>query len=129
MASYPNDQGNPAGAIPVYIASGGPISGYIPVVGSAVAVATGGTAVTVFTGPIDGGVIVNPYNAAAQGIATAENLYVSLVAAPGSTDAAANGGTTLLTPGSAFNVPALATGVTAKVNAATTGHKFTAFSW
>jgi hypothetical protein len=129
MTSYPNDQGNPAGAIPVYIAPGSASSGYTPAAGAAVAIVTGGTAVTVFSGPINGAVIVNPPNAAAQGIATAESLYISMVGTPGSTDAGANGTTIVLAAGASYTFPALASAVTVKANAATTGHKFTAIDW
>jgi hypothetical protein len=128
MTSYPNDQGNPAGAIPVYIAPSAS-SGYTPTAGAAVAIVTGGTAVTVFSGPINGGVIVNPPNAAAQGIATAESLYISMVGTPGSTDAEANGTTIVLAAGASYTFPALAAGVTVKANAASSGHKFTAIDW
>jgi hypothetical protein len=128
MASYPNDQGNPAGAIPVYIAPSSS-SGYTPTAAAASVITTGGTAVTVFSGPINGGAIVNPANATAQGIATAESLYISLIGTPGSTDATANGTTIVLAAGASYAFPALATAVTVKANAATSGHKFTAFVW
>jgi hypothetical protein len=128
MTSYPNDQGNPAGAIPVYIAPSAS-SGYTPTAATVSVVATGGTAVTVLTGPINGGVIINPPNAAAQDIALAESLYISMVGTPGSTDATANGTTIVLAAGASFTLPALATGVTVKANAATSGHKFTAIDW
>ena len=84
---------------------------------------------TVLTGPINGGVIINPPNAAAQDIALAESLYISMVGTPGSTDATANGTTIVLAAGASFTLPALATGVTVKANAATSGHKFTAIDW
>jgi hypothetical protein len=128
MTSYPNDQGNPAGAIPVYIAPSAS-SGYTPTAAAASVVTTGGTAVSVFPGPINGAVIINPPNATAQGVALAENLYVSMVNTPGSTDATANGTTIVLVPGASYTFPALATGVTVKANAASSGHKFTAIDW
>lgn len=100
-----------------------------PAAGSAAAVATGGTAVTAVTGPINGGFITNPSNAARQAIAAAEPLYVDMVGTPGSTDAVANGTTSALDLGQSYTLPALATGVTVKVNAATNGHKFTVVTW
>lgn len=95
-----------------------------PVAGTVSVVTTGGTAVTVATGPLNGGFIVNPYNTAAQNV-TAENLYVDIVGTPGSTDANGNGTTTILFPGQSYSIPAIVTGKTVKVNAATSGHKFT----
>lgn len=127
--SYPNDQSNPAAAIPVWIAPGDAGEGYTPVVAPVTTITTGGTAVTVLTGPISGGTISNPLTAAGQGIGAAENLYISFVGTPGSTDATAVGGTLTLVPGASYSLPALATGVTLKANAATSAHRFTAFSW
>src|SRR6185312_4208000 len=75
-------------------------------------VATGGTAVVAITGPISGGYIANPPNAASQG-----------------TGATGNGTTSVLGNGASFTLPALAAGVTVKVNAATSGHKFTGTVW
>jgi hypothetical protein len=127
--SYPNDQSNPAGAVPVWIAPGVAGAGFTPVVAAVNSITTGGTAVTVLTGPIAGGTIANPLSAAAQGIGTAENLYISFVGTPGSGDANAGNGTLILVPGASYNLPALASGVTLKANATTSSHKFTAFSW
>lgn len=100
-----------------------------PVVGTTAAIATGGTAVTLVTGPASGGYIVNPQNAAAQGISVSENAYVDPAATPGSTDSAANGTTAILQPGQVFRVPPLATGALIKGNAATSGHKLTVVTW
>lgn len=100
-----------------------------PVAGSTATVVTGGTAVTLVTGPIKGGYIVNPINLAAQGVAAAENAYIDPVGAPGSTDTAGNGTTAILTPGQTYALPALATGVVVKGNAATSGHKLTVVVW
>jgi hypothetical protein len=80
-------------------------------------------------GPIAGGFIANPLSAAAQGLGAAANLYINLIGTPGSTDAAAGNGTLILVPGASYNVPALASGVNLRVNAASSGHKFTAFKW
>jgi hypothetical protein len=93
-------------------------------------VTAGGTAVIAVSGPIGGGYITNGATLAAQGnIAAAENLYVDPVGAPGSTDLLANGTTTALQPGQTYQLPALAPGVNVKVNAATSGHKFSAVVW
>jgi hypothetical protein len=104
-------------------------SGLTPVALEASAIVTGGTAITAFTGPCNGGFITNPPNSASQGIMTAENLYVDMVNVPGDTDAAGNGTTTILLPAQNFTFPSLAPGATIKVNAATAGHKFSGEAW
>lgn len=100
-----------------------------PILGAANTIITGGTPITVATGPINGGYVTNPLNAAAQKIATAENAYLDMVGNPGSTDANANGSTVLLAPGQNFDLPVLAAGITVKVNAATSGHALTVVTW
>lgn len=100
-----------------------------PAAGLASAIVTGGVAITAVTGPVNGGYITNPLNAAAQGITTAENAYLDMVGAPGSTDASAKGTTVLLAPGQNFVIPALASGVNVKLNAATAAHAFTVVVW
>jgi hypothetical protein len=105
-------------------------NGFTPAAGTVSQVTTGGTAVTVISGPCNGAFITNPANAARQGgIAAAEPIYVDMVATPGSTDAAANGTTTAIDPGQSFTVPPLASGVNVKVNAATSLHKFSVEKW
>ncbi len=99
-----------------------------PSAGTTATVATGGTAVTLLTGPVNGGYVVNPLNTAAQGV-TAENAYIDPVASPGSTDAVANGTTTLLAAGQVYSIPPMASGLTLKANAATSGHKLTVVKW
>ena len=128
---YPNDQHNPASAIPVYVVAGPAPGedGVTPVAGPVAVITTGGTAVTIATGPINGGYVINPYTVAGQNIAAVENLYINGVATPGSSDATANGTTSSLYPGSRFDFPASATGVVWKANAATSGHKFTVVLW
>lgn len=101
------------------------LPGRTPAAGTASAITTGGTAVTLVTGPCSGGYITNPPNASAQGITTAENAYVDKVGTPGSTDSAANGTTTVLFPGQTFTFGPLASGSVIKGNAATNGHKLT----
>jgi len=89
------------------------------------AIATGGTAVTVVSGPVNGAFVYNPPNAASQGIGAAENLYIDMVGTPGSTDAAGNGTTATIVPGQNYQIPMLAPNVLVKMNAATSGHKVT----
>ena len=86
-------------------------------------VPAGGVPVLAMMGPLTGGLIVNPAVAADQGLAAAENLYVDLV----NPAAAAETGTTYaLAPGQPFSVPAGFTGKVS-VNAATGGHRFSAY--
>lgn len=112
-----------------YINRPGKSEPVVPKVGNVTAVATGGTAVSAVLGPVVGGYIVNPANAAAQGLGSAENMYLDMVAAPGSTDAQAIGTTVLLVPGQDFYLPTLPDVVTVYVNAASNGHKFTCVVW
>jgi hypothetical protein len=100
-----------------------------PGAGTTATITTGGTAVTLVSGPLNGGYIINPLNLAAQGIGAAENAYVDPVGTPGSTDANANGTTVLLTPGQIYSIPPLAAATTIKANAATNGHKLTVVKW
>jgi hypothetical protein len=104
-------------------------AGNTPAAGTLSVIATSGTAVTLFSGPCNGGFVTNPPNLAAQGIAAAEPAYIDMVGTPGSTDAAANGTTTYLDTGQSFTVPPLAAGVAVKANAATSGHKLTVVKW
>jgi hypothetical protein len=92
-------------------------------------IVAGGTAVIAVTGPIYGGFLTNPVNAAAQGVATAENLYIDMVGVPGATDATANGTTVLLQPGQNFTFPWLAVGVLVRINAASSGHRVSGEVW
>lgn len=128
MAGFPNNQNDAAGAIPVWIAPGTAGAGVTPTGGVVSEVTTGGTAVVAAIGPINGGFITNPATAAAQGV-TLENLYVDVVGVPGGTDATANGTTLLLAAGDTFALPALAEGSDVRVNATSSGHKFTIVLW
>lgn len=100
-----------------------------PYAGKAYIVVTGGTAITLAAGPIHGGYVTNPLNAASQCIAAAENAYVDPVASPGSTDAAANSTTVLLQAGQNYTIPPLANGIKLRANAATSGHCLTVVLW
>jgi len=126
---YPNDQGVPGGAIPGWIVPGVAGTGFTPRAANASSITTGGTAVSVVTGLINGGYILNPLTAAAQKIVTAENLYIDFINTPGSTDATGNGTTLDLQPGQGYAIPAISSGVTLKANAATSGHAFTVYVW
>lgn len=97
----------------------------IPAINSEVAV--GGTPVTVFLGGPNGGIITNPASPDDQNIGggMVENLYVNPV-----TDATliGNGTTFSLQPGQSWSaIPGQTTRTS--VNAFTSGHRFSAFSW
>lgn len=92
-------------------------------------VTTGGTAVQVAPGNVNGGFITNPVDAADQGIPTAEPLFVSPVSAtPGSASGDGNGVTFVLYPGQSWPLIAGQTTQT-WVNAATSGHKFSGVTY
>ncbi len=96
-----------------------------PVPGVNTVIATGGISVVAVNFGPNGGVITNPIDPVDQGLVDAEPLYVSPVG-----DASLNGnGTTFrLEPGQSWNViPGQTT--TTKVNANTSGHKFSVVSW
>jgi hypothetical protein len=92
-------------------------------------VTTGGTAVTVITGPCRGGFVSNPASAAGQGLGSTEDLYLDMVNVPGSTDATGNGTTQTLVAGQSFAIPPLRTGVLVRVNATSSGHLFSGVVW
>lgn len=103
--------------------------GYTPRAADAHAIVTGGTAVTVVSGPVKGGYITNPASVDAQGIGSTENLYIDFVNTPTVNETDANNTASMLRPGESFNIPALAAGVVLKANGATNGHKFVAVVW
>lgn len=86
-------------------------------------VAVGGVSVVAMYGPMSGGLIVNPYLSEDQNILSAEVLYVSLT---GPAALEANDTTFAIQPGGFYQIP---TGQTESVwvNAATSGHSFSAF--
>lgn len=95
-----------------------------PIPGNASEVAVGGTPVVAIVGGPNGGMIVNPYTDADQGI-PAEALYVDPV---GAASLNGNGTTFSLQPGQSWSViPGQTT--TTSVNAQTGGHKFSVVSW
>lgn len=86
----------------------------------------GGSPVTVFYGPMLGGVITNPFLATDQGISGAsEELWVDLVNPAVTTR---NGTSFPLFPGRSFTIPQGFTG-NVSVTALTAGHKFSAISY
>jgi hypothetical protein len=128
-AVYTPHNVNAFGASPVYVVPNNVYGAIVPVAGLQSVQAIGGTAFAAAVGPLNGGYITNPANAAAQGIGAAENLYIDLTRPPGATDALANGTTVLITAGQTFTIPAIAAGVYVWVNAATTNHAFTLVVW
>lgn len=88
-------------------------------------VSIGGTPVTVFPGGKAGGVITNPADPGDQGLSVAEVLYVNPV---GAAALAGNGTTFALYPGQSWTVIPEQT-TTTTVNAASSGHKFSAVQW
>ena len=93
--------------------------------GGATSVLTGGTPVVAIHALLSGGIVWNPLSASDQGIATAETLYLSEVGPPG---LVANVTTFALVPGQFyFATPSSTNSIW--VNAATSGHKFTAIIW
>ena len=96
-----------------------------PIPGNASQIAQGGVAVNAVLGGPNGGQIVNPYTPADQGIPNTEPLYVDPV---GEAGLAGNGTTFALQPGQSWSViPGQVTNTS--VNAATSGHKFSVFSY
>lgn len=94
--------------------------------GHASSIVNGGTAVAAIVGPCNGGYIANPANAAAQGIAAAELLYVDPTTAPGHTDAVASATCSAVQPGGVWTLGvAIGAGQTIWANATTTAHAFT----
>lgn len=96
-----------------------------PSAGTASAITTGGQAITLVTGPVNGCYITNPLTAADQNIAVAEVAYFNPV-----TTATANGrGTnTARQPGESWGcIPGQTTNVS--VIAATIGHAFNVVVW
>ena len=98
-----------------------PISG--PTAAATFTVAAGGTPVVVFPARsiINGAVITNPYSAS-------ESLFVDPVNLAGTTAPGTAGTTTELKAGDSFGVPG-GSASDVSVNAATTGHVFTAWSY
>lgn len=89
----------------------------------------GGAATLIAQGPINGGFVVNPGVAAAQGLESAENLYISILQQPGNADADAFGPIYILVPGQTFVLNPLAAGYSVYVNAPTAGHQFAGEIW
>lgn len=101
-----------------------------PVAGLVSQVTTGGTSVIVVSGGPNGGFITNPASATDQGLGSAEDLIVNPVgaAADPTGGAAINGTNFRLSPGQTWNIIPGQTTQTS-VNAASSGHKFSAVSY
>ena len=124
---YPPQHVTQYGALPVVTVVNSPTGTIIPRAGLASTVT--GTALAVAVGPINGGYILNPSTASAQGLGATENIYVDLVNPPGNSDATANGTTSLIAAGQSFTIPALDASVTVWVNAPSAGHHITVVVW
>lgn len=124
--SFPNDQSQAGGAIPVWLASPpagstGSATSFTDVSGS---VTAGGTSQTLnAANPARTKLIVqNPATVLEQGVAVLEGLFINFTAAAGATN-----GSIVLAPGQMFTLSGtLITGELITVNAATSGHKYTA---
>ena len=124
--SFPNDQSKGAGAIPVWMTappagSSGAATPFTDVSGT---ITAGGTSQTLNAVNSTRAklIIQNPATILEQGVAARENLYINFTTAAG----AANG-SIILKPGQVFILSgAMITGELITVNAATTGHRFTA---
>ena len=93
-------------------------------------VVTGNTAVNVFGPGPNGGFLQNPVLAADQGLGAAEDLIVNPVtnAVPPGVAGGVNGTNFRISPGGGWNVIAGQTTPTS-MNAASSGHKVSAFSY
>lgn len=124
--SYSNDQGKGGGAIPVWIApppvgSSGAATPFTDVSGT---VTAGGTSQTLNAANVARVklIIQNPATILEQGIAVLEDLFINFTTAAGTAN-----GSIVLTPGQIFTLSGtLITGELITVNAATTGHRYTA---
>jgi hypothetical protein len=96
-----------------------------PVAGLVTTIVVGGTAAIVFPAGIYGGYIVNPIFDADQNV-SAEALYVDPV---GSCPLNGYGSVSRIEPGGVWTVPAPNSSLPVRVNAATSGHRFTAVYW
>lgn len=129
MAGFPNEQDNPAGAIPVWVTQA-PAPDAIIYTAAGGTITAGGTAQNAVAAPaatVRYIVVQNPPDSASQGIVTAENLFVKMDGA-----AVVNGASNfaVLAPGQSVTIglPGLrpSSALNVSVNAATTGHKFLA---
>jgi hypothetical protein len=127
---YPPRNTSAWGATPTYLTFNTTDGGAFPQAALATVIATGGSAVIVAIGPLNGGFVYNPLTAAAQGIVTAEGLNIDLTGPPGAGDAYGNGTTVTAVPGQTFTLPApLGANVQLWANAVTSGHKFSCVLW
>lgn len=97
-----------------------------PVAGQSTIISAGGQSVVAIPTNPNGGYITNPFTALDQGISVAEPIYVDPVGS--ATQLHGNGTIFAIAPGQTWSVIPGQTTLT-YVNAATSGHKFTAISW
>jgi len=93
------------------------------IAGTFTQIPVGGEPIGIMWGPVAGGIITNPVRALDQDVPLAEVLYVDLVGPAAARETVT---TVPVQPGGSFVVPAGFTG-TVSVNAATSGHRFSAF--
>src|ERR1700680_1245837 len=96
-----------------------------PVPGLTSVVGMGGTAVQAVPGNVNGGYITNPVAAVDQGLAVAEDLFVSPV---GAAALGGHGATFRIPPGGTWNIIPGQTTPTS-VNAVSSGHNFSVVYW
>ena len=92
---------------------------------AATSVPFGGEPIIAIYGPVLGGMVANPLNAADQDLEIAEALYLDLVNAAALGETAT---TVAVQPGQTYPLPANFTG-NVSVNAASSGHQFSAVLW
>ncbi len=117
------------GAMPVFLTTNSGVLGAVPRAGVNNTITVAGQAILAVTGPINGGFIYNPPNAASQGISVAEDINLDMTGPPVAGDAAGFGTTSAIVAGQTFNLPPLAPGVQVWVNAVTVSHRFTVVVW
>lgn len=98
-------------------------------IGTATAIVTGGVAVSAIPANVVGGVIANPVNAIDQGLGASEDIIVGPIdAPPDATPGNGNGKYFVISPGGTWTIiPGQDTATF--VNAASSGHKFSAIYW
>jgi hypothetical protein len=127
--AYPPRNVSAFGATPSYLTFPTSDGFAHPRAANATVVTTGGMPIVAIVGPVNGGYLTNPLNAAAQGIVTAEDINIDMVGPPLAGDAYGYGTTVTIPAGNTFTVPAVGPGVQVWVNAVTSGHRLTVVVW
>jgi hypothetical protein len=116
------------GAIPVYLVPPTTTGGITPQAGVASVVAVGGQSVVAIVGPCNGGQVFNG-NTASQGV-TAESLNADFTGPCLAGDANARGSTFQIATSTTYTLPGpLAPGQQLWINAITSNHHFSVFTW